>query len=338
MSRKYDPAAIGAFVLGAVLLAIFSVVFFGGGKLFRSTTPHVSYFPGSIKGLEVGAPVTFRGVRVGSVTDIQAIYDINDHSIYLPVIFELERDRLQTVGDRADLGVDPDDDVAVMEHLIGLGMRARLELRSLVTGQLNIELDMFPDSPVNLAKLPGPYQEIPTLPTSIEQFRERLENFLNRIEGLPIADMVKNLGEAIAGIQSLVSSDRTQSIFQGVDRLVNSPELRSSLANLDRALVSFDAAMRSTRAFVEDADGKLEPAYDKFIGAAEGLEAALTDARDLIDSVRDSVSEDSELRARSGRAMEELEAAAEAVRVLADYLGRHPESLFRGKPQPGDDR
>jgi paraquat-inducible protein B len=338
MSRKYDPAAVGAFVLGAVLLAILAVVFFGSGKFFRETTTHVSYFPGSIKGLEVGAPVTFRGVRVGSVTDIQAVYDIDQNTIYLPVVFELEGGRLQAVGDPGKLPFDPDDDAASLQHLIELGMRARLELRSLVTGQLNVELDMFPGSPVNLVGLPGPYQEIPTLPTSIEQLKERIEKFFAKLDDLSLADMGKDVSEALSGIERLVNSERTKDIMRGIDEFVNSPDLKRSLANLDRALVSFDAAMRSTRALVEEADGKLGPFYDSFVGASHGLEKALEDARDLIESVRDSISEDSELRARSSRAMEELEAAAAAVRVLADYLERHPESLFKGKPQPGDDR
>jgi paraquat-inducible protein B len=207
-----------------------------------------------------------------------------------------------------------------------------------VTGQLNVELDMFPGSPVNLVGLPGPYLEVPTLPTSIEQLKERIEKFFAKLDDLSLADMGKNVSEALSGIERLINSERTKDIMRGVDEFVNSPDLKRSLANLDRALVSFDAAMRSTQALVEDADGKLGPVYESFVGASQGLETALEDARQLIESVRDSISEDSELRARSSRAMEELEAAAAAVRVLADYLERHPESLFRGKPQPGDDR
>ena len=72
--------------------------------------------------------------------------------------------------------------------------------------------------------------------------------------------------------------------------------------------------------------------------ASKGLEDALNDTRNLMRDVRNSISEDSELRTRTTRAMEELEAAAQSVRILADYLERHPESLIKGKPNPGDDR
>jgi paraquat-inducible protein B len=338
MSRKADPAAIGAFVVGATIIAIASVLFFGSGRLFRDASTHVSFFPGSIKGLDVGAPVTFRGVRVGSVLDIQAVYDVPNDMFYLPVIFEIEDDHFQTIGEDSDLSWDPQDEQEAIRHLIGIGLRARLEMRSLLTGQLNIELDMFPGSPVNLSNHPSPYTEIPTLPTGIEQLIDRIKKFFGQIEDMPLADIAQDMADALRGIDELISSERTASIFQGVDELVNSPELQASLVNLNRALISFEAAMSTTRAFVEDADGQLEPIAEHVMKASRGLEDALTDTRSILLDVRNSISEDSRLRTVTNRAMEELEAAARSIRILADYLERHPESLIKGKPNPGGDR
>jgi paraquat-inducible protein B len=146
------------------------------------------------------------------------------------------------------------------------------------------------------------------------------------------------MADALRGIDELISSERTASIFQGVDELVNSPELQASLVNLNRALISFEAAMSTTRAFVEDADGQLEPIAEHVMKASRGLEDALTDTRSILLDVRNSISEDSRLRTVTNRAMEELEAAARSIRILADYLERHPESLIKGKPNPGGDR
>ena len=75
MARKPNPALLGAFVVGAVILAVVGLVIFGGGKFFRSTQSWVAYFDESIKGLAVGAPVTFRGVKVGAVTDVKVVVD-----------------------------------------------------------------------------------------------------------------------------------------------------------------------------------------------------------------------------------------------------------------------
>ena len=338
MSRKVDPAAIGTFVVGAVIIAVVSVIFFGSGRLFRDVTTHVAYFPGSIKGLEVGAPVTFRGVRIGSVTDIQAIYDLGTDEFFLPVIFEIEDDHFQTIGDEEQLEFDPADESASINHLIAIGLRARLELRSFLTGQLNIELDLMPGTPIRLSNLKSPYIEIPTVPTGIEQLMERIKKFFANIEDLPLRDIAKDLADALQGIDELVNSDKTASIVEGIDELVNSPDLRSSLASLDRALISFDAAMKSTRALVEDADEQLGPIADHVMTASRGLEDALQDTRSILLDVRNSISEDSRLRTVTNRAMEEVEAAARAIRILADYLERHPEALIKGKPNPEGDQ
>lgn len=338
MSRKVDPAAIGAFVVGAVIIAVVSVIFFGSGRFFRDVSTHVAYFPGSIKGLEVGAPVTFRGVRIGSVTDIQAIYDLATDKFFLPVIFEIEDDHFQTIGEVEDLNFDPADDLASINHLISIGLRARLELRSLLTGQLNIELDLMPGTPIRLSHLKSPHSEIPTVQTGIEQLMERIKKFFASIEDLPFRDIAKDLADALQGIDELVNSERTASIVKGIDELVNSPDLHQSLVSLDRALISFEAAMSSTRALVEDADGQLEPIAEHVMKASRGLEDALQDTRSILLDVRNSISEDSRLRTVTNRAMEELEAAARSIRILADYLERHPESLIKGKPNPGGDR
>jgi paraquat-inducible protein B len=148
----------------------------------------------------------------------------------------------------------------------------------------------------------------------------------------------EDLAKALAGIDRLINSDRTRNIMAGVDAFVNAPELRQSVANLERALGSFDAAMRSTKSLADNAEGRIEPMYEGFMGATRGLEQALSDTRDLMESAKGAISEDSELRERSNRVMEELEAAATAVRILADYLERHPEALIKGKSKFGDDR
>jgi paraquat-inducible protein B len=282
--------------------------------------------------------VTFRGVRIGSVLDIQAVYDVPNDMFYLPVIFEIEDDHFQTIGEESDLSWDPNDDKEAIGHLISIGLRARLEMRSLLTGQLNIELDMFPDSPANLRNHPSPYTEIPTLPTGIEQLMDRIRKFFAKIDAMPIGDIAQDLADALSGIEEIVNSERTASIVQGVDELVNSPDLQAALVNLNGALVSFESAMTSTRAFVEDADGQLEPIAEHVMKASRGLEDALQDTRSILLEVRNSISEDSRLRTVTNRAMEELEAAARSIRILADYLERHPESLIKGKPNPGGDR
>jgi paraquat-inducible protein B len=167
---------------------------------------------------------------------------------------------------------------------------------------------------------------------------ERVKAFFKRVDELPLGAIAEDMASAMKGVEALVNSERTASIVEGVDELVNSPELQDALVNLNQALTSFGAAMDTTRAFVEDADGQLEPIAEHVMKASRGLEEALQDTRSILLDVRNSISEDSRLRTVTNRAMEELEAAARSVRILADYLERHPESLIKGKPSPGDDQ
>ena len=91
MSKRASPTVIGAFVVGAAILAVAGVAYFGGGKFLAKTTAYVAFFDGSLKGLNIGAPVTFRGVRIGTVTNIVVRFDSVDQSIRIPVYFELEQ-------------------------------------------------------------------------------------------------------------------------------------------------------------------------------------------------------------------------------------------------------
>src|SRR5258708_15633564 len=95
MARKTNPKLIGGFVVGALLLVIVGVLAFGGGEFLKPKGKGVIYFQGSLGGLDVGAPVTFRGVKVGTVTSIVIEYDIANQVMHIPVYFELDLQKFQ---------------------------------------------------------------------------------------------------------------------------------------------------------------------------------------------------------------------------------------------------
>ena len=149
--------AIGAFVFGAFILALGAVILFGNFRLFHPTVRAAVIFQGSVSGLSVGAPVTFRGVRVGAVEGILLQFDPQTQAAYIPVTLQLEPERVRVAGDdsaaRKTLELPP---------LVTRGLRAQLITQSFVTGQSQIDLDFDPSSsPVlhpNITSLP----EIPT--------------------------------------------------------------------------------------------------------------------------------------------------------------------------------
>ena len=219
MSRKVSKTVIGIFVVGALVLLMVAIVVFGSGDLFKRTNKFVLYFDGSVKGLAIGAPVMFRGVSIGTVKDISLIYDAKAGTITLPVIVEIEQDRIKGAPSFGELGG--------AKKMIALGLRGNLEVQSFLTGQLMISFDFYPDRPAILRGILKGYPELPTLPTSPDIF-EVMEN-------LPIKDIANNL----------------ESATQGINKLVNSSEIPRSFYDLQGTLQETKEAMHSVNLLTE---------------------------------------------------------------------------------------
>ena len=332
MSKKANPAVVGGFVLGAVALAVGSLFFFGGGKFFRTTSTYVAYFEGSLKGLEIGAPVTFRGVRIGTVKDISVVFDVDSNELSIPVIFEVDLDRLVIEGDvsKAVQKGDEDEDV-----LIERGLRAQLQMRSMVTGQLAVNLDFFPTSPLVYHGEYKGYREYPTVPSEVEKLRDIAEKLVSQLQDVPIGEIAQDIRDLLNSMDELVSSEELNNAVAGADRLINSPDLAASVQTLRTALENADAAMQSVRRLADNAEDNLVPLAEALKGASKDLGGLLDQASRVLKSLESSLDEDSDLRVRTISAMEEVAAAARSVRVLTDYLERHPEALLRGKKEAG---
>ena len=165
MSKQANKKAIGAFVLVALALAVAAIVVFGSGKFFVKRYQFVAFFQGSVKGLRVGAPVVFRGVKIGEVTKMMIYADRAKGTFEIPVILEIEEDNVRSIGPEVK------DQKQYTQALIKSGIRAQLQMQSLVTGQLMINLDFYPDTPVRLVgtqkiDIARGVTEIPTIQTA----------------------------------------------------------------------------------------------------------------------------------------------------------------------------
>jgi paraquat-inducible protein B len=334
MSKQASKTVIGAFVLGAITLVVAGVLVFGSGKFLRETTKNVLYFEGSVKGLNVGAPVMFRGVKIGSVTDIILLYDPSDLSVYIPVIIEIDRARFTNITGKMKRQADSN-------LLIEKGLKAQLQMQSFVTGQLMVDLDFYPDEPV---KVVGEgdikYDEIPTIPSGLQKLTKTIEQ-------LPLDEIFNKIVKTV----------------DGIERLVNSPDLKESVASLRRALdsadkllVHLDSKVDPLIASIEDTSDAARGAFvqaEKTLALDEGvpgelatsLKGTLTSAQDTLASASDAlkeakktlaaykgiVSEDSDLIYEVNTAMRQLSDAARSIRYFVDYIDRHPEALLRGK-------
>ncbi len=197
MSKKANYTAIGAFVIGAAVVLAAGIAVFGSGLLFQRTVKYVLFFDGSIKGLSVGAPVIFRGVKVGSVKDISLMYDQRTGEVLIPVIIEVESARVK--------GAPQERGYSDYRLLIDRGLRARLEIQSFLTGQLMLAFDFYPDKPARLRGIMKEYPELPALPISPDIFK--------MVQEIPLKEIAENLAHTVKGLDKLVNSEDLQESF-----------------------------------------------------------------------------------------------------------------------------
>lgn len=334
MAKQWNKTVIGVFVLSGIALLILSVILFGGGRFFGEKHRFVLFFQGSIRGLAAGAPVVLQGVQVGSVERIFLQEDPNTQALRIPVIISLVPDQIDT-GDVL-LG----DLEEAVQNLIAKGLKGQLTIQSLVTGQLIIELDFFPDLPTRLVGSDLPHMEIPTIPSSLEQIARTIEK-------IPVQQLFEKLVAAVDGIERTINAPEIKEALkaiqltaQGTERLVTRAD--GVVAGADRMLEKLDRQVGALGASLKTASenaGRLLDNIDAQVGPL-GLEARktldatrqlLANAQSTVDGVDGFVGQRSELRQRLNRSLEEITAAARALRALSDLLERHPEVLLRGK-------
>ena len=182
MSIRANPTAIGLFLIGALILAVGGTAALASTTWFEKRSTFISFFQESVNGLEVGAPVKFQGVPVGSVTNLLIQIESRDKSFQVPVEYQIDLTRLTTqLGTFVDLS-----DTTVLRKQIADGLRAQMQLESIVTGQLYLELSYNPAAaPGEFESRPTAWPEIPTSPS--------LMAALGTGAGSLVADMLKVL-------------------------------------------------------------------------------------------------------------------------------------------------
>ena len=308
MGRKANPVVIGAFVVGAVALAVLGVVIFGSGRLFADTTPFVMYFSGSVDGLSVGSPVKFKGVEIGAVTSIQL--DLGEEA-RIPVWVEIDNKKIVARG-AGEFSRDP----KVLKEAIDRGLRAQLNSQSIVTGLLFVQLDYHPETtPTFVAPTDAGLNEIPTIPTTLEQAQQAAAEIISNLKKFDFEGFGKALRAAI----------------DGVNTTLNSPGLRTALQNLPETLTALNKTLTSVETLAGNFDKRSGPLLTSIQKTSERSTAAVEQARATLQSMQGLVDTGSPLAGQLVNVLEELRGTARSIRLLADYLERNPSALVRGR-------
>ena len=333
MSQKSNPALIGAFVLGALVVLIIAVITFGSGRLFRQAKEFVLYFDNSVNGLRVGAAVKFKGVEIGSVKDIRLQLD-DAQVTKIPVIIEIDLDKMTSRGATGAVAENPE---AFHMAIIQRGLRGQLLMESLVTGLLYVGLDLFPGTPIRLVQQPGgthKYLEIPTTPTTLEEAQDAVTRIINKLEEIDFSGLTKSLTETV----------------DGVNQLVNSPDLKASLRSLQQTMPKVDEALLSMRKLATTMEGSVtglttsleetsqatREAMQQAAIALKQTDGALKAAEAVMTNVNGVMDQDSPTFYEFRKSMREVSAAARTLRLLGNYIERNPRALIFGRPEDGE--
>lgn len=335
MSKQASPTRIGAFVLGAIALALLAIIILGAGKLFTRQVPVVMYFDGSLAGLSPGAPITFRGVRVGQVTDVFLSYDLSDNNIRIPVFGAIEPSQVRPIGEASG---DVPREGAGLKQLIERGMRAQLAVSSLVTGQMAVNLDFFPNpSPAGTGQ--GAYAdriEIPTQPSTIEAVQETLQTVIQKISHLPLDQILEDVREAINSMTAVINNPELAQVV---------PNLNATLVNVKRLSGTVDEELTPVLDRLNASSGTVEETLAQGRAtladaqrALAALERAANRAEQTMGSANAMVQPNSPVVFDMSNALREITAAARSMRNLSDTIARDPNSLLFGRTRPGGAR
>jgi paraquat-inducible protein B len=316
--------AVGAFVLGGIGLAVAAAVMFGNFHPFSPAIRAAVVFKGSIGGLAVGSPVTFRGVPIGAVESISIEYNPSTNTAYIPVIVRLDAGRTLITP------VGPEDGNFDVALLVKRGLRAELQVQSFVTGQSQIDLDFAPSTAVDVHPGVTSLPEIPARQSAFQRARDQLSQ-------LPLHDLADN---AVATLQSLksLSNKLNEELPNLVDTLKATSDKSSvTLETVTDAVKSLQQRLDTTLQAIttvantgtEQLQGRGADLHSLMVSASQ----ATTQVRQLLTQLQGVTSSRASTRTNVEATARDLAAAAASLRGFAGDIERNPQLLLTGRKQ-----
>ncbi|NOX18513.1 MAG: MCE family protein [Chlorobi bacterium] len=298
--NKANTTVIGLFVVGAIALIVVVFVVFGSGSLFKKTNNYVVYFSGSVDGLDVGAPVKLKGVKVGSVNEINALYYAKGQFL-IQAIIELEEGVVQK-GGNFDTSIDQKEAV---KEIIARGLRAQLNSSSFVTGKLYVKIDYFPGTEAVYHTNKTGLIEIPSVPSTNELFEETLHSFMKSLKNLDMEGITESVKRMI----------------NRLDDFIASPLWEQNLRLVQQNLIITDSLFRKI-------DKSIEPLTKHAIATSEEARKTLAETERLIVSLNNETKNNGY---QFNKTLKELREAIKSLNRLTDYYEEHPNDIIFGK-------
>jgi len=298
--NKANTTVIGLFVVGAIALIVVVFIVFGSGSLFKKTNNYVVFFSGSVDGLDVGAPVKLKGVKVGSVTEITALY-YSKGQFLIQAIIELEEGVVQK-GEDFNYSVKQEQAV---KEIIAQGLRAQLNSSSFVTGKLYVKIDYFPGTEAVYHKNNTGLLEIPSIPSTNELFEETLHTVMKSFQNLDLEGITESIKRMITRLDDFISS----------------PLWEQNLQLVQQNLIVTDSIFQKI-------DKSIEPLTKHAIATSAEAQKVFTETKKLVSSLKQTTQSNGY---QLNKTLKELREAINSLNRLTDYYEEHPNEIIFGK-------
>jgi paraquat-inducible protein B len=275
---------------------------------FAETVKFVSYFKASVGGLAKGSPVQVFGIQIGTVSDVRLVMDSTTHAIQARVAFELQPERVFS-----DVQLSHDSPANVTASLVKQGVRAVLESSSFITGQKAISLEYVPHAPPATIGQEGDAMVMPSQAGGLDNITTSLSEIATKLDAIPFDQIGKNLNDTLASI----------------DHVVSGPDVKNALQKLSETLTDVQHLVRN-------ADHGMQPVLQRLPRISAELEQAVTRANAALGE--GGYGGNSDFQRNISRLLDQVNEAARSIRLLADFLDRHPEALIRGRTGSAGER
>lgn len=331
MSKPVNPYTIGAFLVGSLALLVAAILIFGGGQFLKKKSEYVVYFEGALNGLNVGAPVKLQGVQIGTVKEISLELDQKAISITKPVVIEIDPQVIMdSTGHSMEAAATLKQRQQNAKRLIDAGIKAQLQMQSLLTGLLYVEFNFYRDAPLGLTGLHyKDLPELPSVPTTADQVKNTADELLTKFRQLPIEDIVRDLAATLKEIRVIATSDELKKNRAALAKTLD--ETEKLVANLNRNLTpmvkNMNSAITDTRVLVQQFTHDMRPVLVSTEKTLNTATSVLEESKHTLGSVDALAAPDAPL----WQSLEAVRAAAQSTKDLTDYLERHPDSIIYGK-------
>jgi paraquat-inducible protein B len=276
---------------------------------YTQTVPFVTYFTSSVSGLAAGSPVEVFGLQVGVVSDVKLTLDPQVGRARARVAFDLQPQRMP--GARAaEGGLTPEQ---ITASLVREGMRATLTSSNFLTGQQVVSLQYVPGAPPAVVSTEGIALVLPSQSGGLDNITTSLSDIATKLDNIPF----DQIGRDLAGT------------MHSVHAAIQGPELKQTMHDLAET-------MAEIRQISRKADAGLTPALKRLPQLSQDLEQTVAKASALLGE--NGYGGNSDFSRNLNRVLDQLNETARSIRLLADFLDRHPEALIRGRTGQAGER